>query len=271
MSATRVALVPRVFHGEQGEEELGRALARVRAQGAAVAILPELPLDPWMPVRRRPRDDDAEAPDGPRHRLAARAAARAGVALISGAIVREGTGRRHNTALALDAGGQAVARYRKAHLPEEPGFWETSHYEAGSGAPGVFELAGLRAGIQICSDVNRPTGSLLLGAAGAQVIFAPRATEPGTYDRWKLVLRANALTACCHVLSVNRPPEAGANLGGPSVAIGPDGTVLAEGEDLMVVDVDPGAVTRARTSYPGYLPHFPGLYARGWAALDRPG
>jgi predicted amidohydrolase len=38
----------------------------------------------------------------------------------------------------------------------------------------------MRFGIQVCSDVNRPEGSLLLGALGAEAIVCPRATEAAT-------------------------------------------------------------------------------------------
>lgn len=41
----RVSLVRDVFVGEQAEERLGRRLAEARAQGAELALLPELPLN----------------------------------------------------------------------------------------------------------------------------------------------------------------------------------------------------------------------------------
>jgi predicted amidohydrolase len=98
------------------------------------------------------------------------------------------------------------------------------------------------------------------------VVCAPRATPPDTYDRWRLVLRANAVMSCTFVLSVNRPkPEAGASIGGPSLGIGPDGSVLAETtEPVAVVDLDRTTLRRCRVDYPGYLRRFPSLYADGW-------
>ena len=48
-------------------------------------------------------------------------------------------------------------------------------------------------------------------------ILIPRASEEKTYQRWKIVFRANALTGCSYVLCVNRPdPEEGVLIGGPS-------------------------------------------------------
>ena len=104
---------------------------------------------------------------------------------------------------------------------------------------------------------------------GVGLIAAPRATEATHYERWKLVMRANAVTAAAYLISVNRPPEDGASLGGPSVAIAPDGEVLSEGEDMQVVEIDPSRLEEARAAYPGYLGRFPELYARGWSGLAR--
>jgi N-carbamoylputrescine amidase len=121
-------------------------------------------------------------------------------------------------------------------------------------------------GVQICSDNNRPEGSRLLGAKGAMAILIPRATEERTYQRWKLVFRANALTGAVYVLSVNRPgPEQGVLIGGPSIAVDPDGEVMVETTDrLAIVTLDADVIHRARTDYPGYLPIRARLYADAW-------
>jgi predicted amidohydrolase len=261
-----VALVSDVFFSSDAVSRLLRRLALARDGGAELAVLPELPLNPWSPATREARADDAEEPGGLRHRALAAAARKTGIAVLGGAIVRDGAGRRFNTALLFSSSGELVASYRKLHLPEEPGFWETSHYEPGEEPPRVVRELAFPFGIQICSDVNRPTVSHALAAAGAEAIIAPRATERETFESWKLVFRANALTSTAYVLSVNRPePEQGVPLGGPSVAVAPDGSVLAESvEPVVVVTLARGAVARARADYPGYLKVRPELYARAW-------
>ena len=128
-----------------------------------------------------------------------------GIGVLGGAIVRDpATGERRNQSLVYDAKGTFLARYSKLHLPEEDGFWETSHYGAGTEAPAVIDGFALPFGIQICSDNNRPEGTHLLAAQGAEAVIVPRATERKTWERWRTVFIANALTSCCYVLSVNR-------------------------------------------------------------------
>ena len=271
-----VALIREVFVEAGALARLVGCLRAARAGGAALALLPELPLNAWSPATRTPRDEDAEAPGGPRHQALAAAARQAGVAVAGGAIVRDpSTGRRYNTALVHDARGELVATYRKLHLPEEEGFWETSHYEPGDEPPRVIERFAMPLGVQICSDLNRPQGSHLLAAQGAEAILAPRATEAATWERWKLVLRANAITAAAYVLTVSRPAaEGGVPLGGPSAVIDPHGTVVVETLDAIAfAPLDREVVREARAAYPGYLRVAADVYARGWrdiASATRP-
>jgi predicted amidohydrolase len=269
-----VALVTEVFTGPTATDRLAERLAEARRRGAELAILPELPLDPWSPALREPNDDDAEDPQGPRHRTQAAAARDAGIAVLGGAIVRDpGTGKRHNTALLFGADGALLTAYRKVHLPFEEGFWEAAHYEPGAEPPGVVRGLALPLGVQICSDANRPSGCQLLAAQGAALIGVPRATPAPTWPRWRLVLRADAITASAWLVTVNRPATGATEveIGGPSAVIAPDGEVVVETTDaLAVATLDADAVLRARRGYPGYLSFRPAVHAEGWRRLAGP-
>jgi len=269
----KIALVHDVFFSPDGHSRLIDILCEARDRGAVLAVLPELPLDPWFPAHREPGQEGSEEwedPGGERHALLSCAAAEVGVGLVGGAIVRDPeSGQRHGTALVFDPTGTLVASYAKLHLPQEPGFWERDHYDPGPRPPLATDVCGLRLGVQVCSDLNRPQGMALLAAQGVELVAGPRATERATWERWRLVLRSSALTTGSFLVSVNRPgPERGVPLGGPSIAIDPDGEVLAETEDrLCIVDLDLEHVARARAGYPGYLEHAGEVYARGWAAV----
>ena len=266
-----VALIHEIFASSDGSERLRSRLREAREAGAELAILPELPLDGWAPAGRNARDEDAEAPGGPRHETMAAAAREAGIGLLGGLILADPRSRRRsNRALLFDAAGRLVASYDKLHIPSEEGFWESDHYEEGGEPPRPIDGFGLRLGIQICSDLNRPQGCQLLAARGAEAILAPRATPGASYDRWLLVSRANALTSAAYVVSVNRPgPEAGVDVGGASFVVGPDGGVVAETTDpVRVVALERAAVSAARRDYPGYLTFRPELFGRGWSEVE---
>lgn len=263
-----VALISEVFFTDDAPKRLREHLAEAKSGGAELAVLPEIPVNPWSPATKELREDDAEPPNGPRAMMQRDAARDIGIGLIGGAIVRDPTtGMRRNTALIISANGELLATYCKNHIPEEPGFWETSHYAAGEQPPVPITGFTMPIGVQICSDINRPEGSHLLGAMGAEAILAPRSTELATYERWKPVFIANALTSCAYVLSVNRPrPEQDVLIGGPSIAVAPNGRVLLETTDAVgLVTLDRAAIAEARIAYPGYLPVRAEMYAKAWS------
>ncbi len=267
-----VALITDVFPDRDEEERLVIRLREARAQGAQLAVLPELPLNHWAPATRHPSDEDAETPSGPRQSALAVAARATHMAVLGGAIVRDpASGRRHNTAVLFDPTGGELLRYRKIHLPDEEGYWEAHHYEPGGQLQAPVSVGGFGIGVQVCSDANRPQGCNSLAAMGAEVILLPRATPAETYSRWRLVLRADAVTSCAYVVSVNRPgTRSGGVIGGPSMVAGPAGDVLLETTDpVALVTLEKAVLVRARKEYPGYLDVRPEVYERAWRQVRK--
>lgn len=266
----RLALLRELFVGDEGLDALAGSVAEAAARGADLVVLPELPVHRWFPATPDVRDGDAAAPDGRRVTAQAEAAKRAGVAVLGGALVRDpSTGERHNVAFLFGPDGERRFEYRKLHLPDEPGFWEATHYRPGDGPLVTVEHAGVRWGVQICSDTHRPEGAHILASRGADAVLAPRATERATWPRWELVLRATARTAALWIVSVGRPAAADSpEIGGPSVVIAPDGHVALETEErLATFDVDRAAVASARARYPGYLAVRADVYADAWSSV----
>ncbi len=275
MSATlTIALISDVFPSPGDGGRLLEHLNAAKKAGAQLAVLPELPLNPWSPATKHAHDEDAEDVEGPRHHMLQKAAHEVGIGVVGGAIVKDpDTGARYNTALVFDAAGNLLGTHRKQAIPCEPGFWESSHYEAGREIPTVFTQFGIAFGVQICSDVNRTVMSNTLAAMGAGAIINPRASELATYDRWHYCLRAVARTTNTYVLSVNRPSaENGVLIGGPSLAVDPFGEVMAESTDaVVVVTLRQEELDRAKVAYPGYLSVPAELYARTWAKIAQGG
>jgi len=248
------------------EESLTSCLEEARDQGAELAVLPELPLNDWAPAKRIVDPEDAEQCGGIRETILRHAAKQANIAVLGGVIRELPDGRRYNLALLINPIGEIIGAPAKHVLPNEQGFWECYHYEPTMDPPNIIEYDGIKFGVQICSDVNRPTSAQILAAQGVQVILAPRATDPATWERWLLAYRAMALTASAWVISVNRPyPELGVPLGGPSLVVNPMGEVVLETTDTIVTtNIDLRAVEAARQEYPGYLAWPAQTYLQGW-------
>lgn len=261
-----LALISEVFGTE---DALVSCLEEARNQGAELAVLPELPLNPWSPATKNSRPEDAEHAGGRRETMQCGAARRAGIAVLGGVIRINSDGRRINLALLIDERGNIAGSSAKHVLPNEEGFWECDHYEPVDDPPQILPYRGAKLGIQICSDANRPTAAQLLAAQGVQAILSPRATSQASWERWRLAYRSMALTASAWVLSVGRPrPEFGVDIGGPSLVVNPMGEVVLETVScIATVTVDWKAVEDARQSYPGYLAWPAKTYVTGWQKI----
>ncbi len=147
--------------------------------------------------------------------------------------------------------------HAKTILPEEPGFHEQSWYEAGDERPTVREVGGVRIGVLLCSELMATDRARWLGQDGAQVICVPRATTDQEY--WVVAARMAAIASGAYVLSSNRSGQSVTDeetIGGRSLIVGPDGTVLGEtsrGKPFATSEIDLAVADRAKQTYPRYL------------------
>lgn len=186
----------------------------------------------------------------------------------------------YNSALVVDGEGRHLGTYRKTHIPAIlPSKLKggTGSYEKFYFSPGrelsVFDLPGLRFGIQICYDRKFPEGSRALALDGASIIFMPicAATYGETRLRantWKLPLQARAYENGVFVVAVNRAgDEHGRQHIGKSMIVNPVGAEImavtkTDGPELLVATLDLDDVERAQKSLPWWRDRRPDLYGR---------
>ncbi|HYA00430.1 MAG TPA: carbon-nitrogen hydrolase family protein [Candidatus Binatia bacterium] len=229
------------------------AVAEAVAAGAAIVVLPEFTPRRWF-AGEPGRLEDLVPPPGAVAAWAAELARRHRCHLHC-TDIEAGAGRRYNTARLHGPSGCALM-HRKRHLPDEPGFRETSWYSPGTAAPATGEAAGARIGALTCSDAMFPEEARGLGRLGCEVILVPRATpaEPASMRRWSVMLRADAIVSGAYVISVNRVGREGpVEFAGRSMVVAPDGEVIAElgpAPALKIVDLDLAAARAAKAEYP---------------------
>ncbi len=144
--------------------------ARARQQGAALLLTPELGLCGYSPEDLLLRDGFYDACSVALEQLAQQVH---GIAVVVGHPLEEG-GRRYNAASLLQD-GEIVATYRKHELPNHSVFDEVRYFDRGD-APCVFELEGIKFGLNICGDVWEPRTARIAHSAGAQVLLVPNAS-----------------------------------------------------------------------------------------------
>jgi N-carbamoylputrescine amidase len=129
--------------------------------------------------------------------------------------------------------------YRKIHIAPP----ERSIFSPGN-AVSLFEVEGIRLGIQLCYDVHFPELSTRMALDGADVIFMPHASPRGTprekFDSWMRHLTARAFDNSVFIVACNQNGDnlKGLQFPGVAVVIDPSGDVLKDnvsGQEAMIV------------------------------------
>jgi predicted amidohydrolase len=199
------------------------------------------------------------------------------VMLILGYAERDGA-YFYNSAAVFDRSGSHVGTYRKTHIPAYfpnelrggTGSYEKFYFAAGAGLP-VFELEGIRFGIQICNDRLYPEPSRRLALKGAEIIFMPIAYATYGNDEfrvaiWDLPLQARAFDNGVFVVAANRVgDENGRRHIGKSTIVNPlGGRIMKQAgmaaPELLVAELDLDDIATARRSLPWWRDRRPDLY-----------
>lgn len=227
--------------------------ARASRDGARLLVLPE-----YATYEKKAVDasfvEAAEALDGPVCTELGRIAAAHSVALVAG-VIETGTqpDRAFNTLVAFTDTGELLASYRKIHLFDAQGHAESDHIQPGpTPGPTVFELDGLRFGLQTCYDLRFPEHSRALVDAGTDVLLicASWVPGPGKTRQWEVLTAARAIETCSFAIGVCQATPVSV---GHSSVIDPFGSVvgsLGTGPELLIVDIDPDQVALARRHFP---------------------
>ncbi len=184
-----------------------------------------------------------------------------GLWLHVGSLALKGDGERLvNRSLLFSPDGRIAARYDKLHLfdvdlPDGTAIRESASFAGGASAC-LARLPWGLAGLTTCYDIRFPALYRSLAEAGAEFFTVPSAfTVPTGKAHWHVLLRARAIETGSHVLAAAQGGlhECGRETYGHSLAVSPWGEIIAEagtGPQVLVFDVDQGAVSEARRRIP---------------------
>jgi len=137
-----------------------------------------------------------------------------GVVLIASLFEKRAEGIYHNTAAIIDADGKYLGKYRKNHIPDDPGFYEKFYFTPGDTGYKAFETKYGKIGVLICWDQWYPEAARITSLMGAQILFYPTAigwalsqdeeTNREQYTAWQTVQRGHAVANGVYVVAVNR-------------------------------------------------------------------
>ncbi len=254
-----------------------KAVAHVRqaaTQGANIICLQELFKSKYFPqVEDHTRYGLAEELDESNGTLRdlGLLAAELGVVLVAGLFERRAMGLYHNVAVVFDADGSYLGKYRKMHIPDDPGYYEKFYFTPGDLGFRVFRTKFADIGVLICWDQWFPESARLLALAGAELILVPTAIghklpedvalrESGYSHAWQTVQFGHAVANACYYAAVNRvgaeeSPNGvdGINFWGQSFVVDPFGRVVAQAapdqEEVLVCRIDLDQIREMRDGW----------------------
>lgn len=262
----RIALV-QMACSDDPKENLKKAAARIAdaaKKGAKIVCLQELFRTPYFcQTENSALFDLAEPVPGPTTDALAKIARDKKVVIVASLFEKRAKGVYHNTAAVIDADGKFLGKYRKMHIPDDPGFYEKFYFIPGDLGFQVFDTKVAKIGVLVCWDQWFPEAARLASLAGAEILVYPTAIgwtpsdpkEAARYrDAWTTIQRSHAVANGVFVAAVNRVGREGAlKFWGHSFVAAPFGEVIAmagESETVLTADCDLSKIEQTRREWP---------------------
>ena len=217
MSIVNLGLI-QTHASDDKADNLRRTIALIRTaakRGANIVCLEELFLTPYFCKREDTALFDLSEPvPGDTTKQLGDLARELGVVIITSLFEKRAPGLYHNTAAVLDADGTYMGKFRKMHIPEDPGFNEKFYFTPGDLGYRVWHTKFGKLGVLICWDQWYPEAARLTAMQGAEILFYPTAigwlkTEKAELGKaqhcaWETVQRGHAVANGCYLAAVNR-------------------------------------------------------------------
>ena len=193
------------------------------------------------------------------------------IVLVTSLFEKRTAGLYHNTAVVFDKDGSVAGKYRKMHIPDDPGFYEKFYFTPGDLGFEPIETSVGKLGVLVCWDQWYPEAARIMTLKGAELLIYP--TAIGWFDEdskkekkrqlesWITIQRSHAIANGVPVLSCNRVGFEkdssgvmdGIHFWGNSFICDPQGSLLAqagEEETILYATVDRERTKEVRDIWP---------------------
>ena len=213
--------------------------------------------------------DQAETIPGPSTEFYGNLAKQHGVVIVTSLFERRSTGLYHNTAVVLEKDGTIAGKYRKMHIPDDPGYYEKFYFTPGDLGFHPIQTSIGKLGVLVCWDQWYPEAARLMALQGAELLIYPTAIGYDPHDSkegqerqrmaWQTVQRGHAVANGLPVVTVNRVGSENSEnseipFWGTSFVAGPQGELLYEAptdqEVAFVVEVNMQRSEQVRRWWP---------------------
>jgi len=241
---------------EDRQTNLDYSIAKIHEAAAANAdlvVLPELHLGPYFCQNEDYNNFNlAQSIPGPTTEILSAVAKKLKIVIVSTLFEKRAPGLYHNTAVVFDKDGSIAGKYRKMHIPDDPGFYEKYYFTPGDLGFTPIETSIGKLGVLICWDQWFPEAARLMALAGAEILIYPTAIgwdpqdtqeeHQRQVDAWITIQRSHAVANGIPVISCNRvgfeqAPDSstGINFWGNSFIAGSQGEIITQANALETI------------------------------------
>jgi N-carbamoylputrescine amidase len=228
-------------------ELFAKKIAVLAKQGTKLIVLPELHNHPYFcQTMETTFFDLAESIQGTTINNMIHLAKQHNVVLVVPFFEKRAEGVYHNTVIVIDTDGSIAGKYRKMHIPDDPGYHEKYYFTPGDQGFIPIQTSVGCLGILICWDQWFPEAARAMALAGAQCLIYPTAIgwdpqdtdaeKQRQRDAWQIIQRSHAIANHIPVISCNRigfeahphDPKQGIQFWGHSFICGGQGEILVD-------------------------------------------
>lgn len=270
----KVALIQQKYYGSKEEtiKVTSEKIKEASQNGAKLVVLQELHQNEYFCQSEDTAFFDYAASFDNDVKYWSSVAKENGVVLVTSLFEKRTAGLYHNTAVVFESDGSIAGKYRKMHIPDDPGFYEKFYFTPGDlGFEPIATSVG-KLGVLICWDQWYPEAARLMALKGADMLIYP--TAIGWFDgdeldekerqkeAWITIQRSHAIANGMPVLSCNRVGfekdssgvMSGIRFWGNSFIAGAHGELLAhannQDEVILYVDIDNERTKAVRDIWP---------------------
>ncbi len=254
-------------------EATEKGIVETARQGAGLVLLQELHAGIYF-CQHENQDtfNLAEEIPGETSNFLSKLAKQHKLVIVGSIFEKRAPGMYHNTAIVFEKDGSIAGKYRKMHIPDDPGYYEKYFFTPGDLGFTPIQTSVGKLGVLVCWDQWFPEAARIMALRGAEILLYP--TAIGWYpeddqklkeelvDSWVTIQRSHSIANCVPVASCNRvsfePDESGATSGilfwGNSFITDTHGEVIAKAthdkEQVLVAEVDLGKIEATRKIWP---------------------
>jgi len=270
----KIALIQQKFYGNKKDTITNtlKLIQEASLHGAELVILPELHQTEYFCQSEDTKFFQYASSWQEDIKFWSSVAQNNNIVLVTSLFEQRAIGLYHNTAVVFEKDGTIAGKYRKMHIPDDPGFYEKFYFTQGDLGFEPIETSVGKLGILICWDQWYPEGARIMALKGAEILIYP--TAIGWFDNdldaekkrqlesWITIQRSHAIANGLYVASCNRVGFErdssgvldGIRFWGNSFVCDPQGELIShanhQNETIVYAKVEPKRLREVRDIWP---------------------